>query len=62
MRRSTDEPVDEATQNLLLAARAPGLGACLTSWASYGGEPLRRDAAGVPPATRGWNQPDVEDP
>jgi len=31
-------------QNFLLAARALGLGACLTSWASYGGEPLLRDA------------------
>ncbi|MET0578419.1 MAG: nitroreductase family protein, partial [Ilumatobacteraceae bacterium] len=32
----------------LLAARALGLGACLTSWASYGGEQLLRDAVGVP--------------
>lgn len=38
-----------AMQNFLLAARAQGLGACLTSWASYGGEQLMRDAVGVPP-------------
>ncbi len=37
-----------AIENFLLAARALGLGACLTSWASYGGEPLLRDAVGVP--------------
>jgi nitroreductase len=37
-----------AMQNFLLAARALGLGACLTSWASYGGEPLLREAVGVP--------------
>ena len=37
-----------AIQNFLLAARAQGLGACLTSWASYGGEPLLRAAVGVP--------------
>ena len=37
-----------AVQNFLLAARAQGLGACLTSWASYGGERLLRDAVGVP--------------
>ncbi len=37
-----------AVQNFLLAARAQGLGACLTSWASYGGEPLLREAVGVP--------------
>jgi nitroreductase len=37
-----------AIQNFLLAARAQGLGACLTSWASYGGEPLIRGAVGVP--------------
>jgi nitroreductase len=37
-----------AIQNFLLAARAQGLGACLTSWASYGGEELLRDAVGVP--------------
>jgi sugar phosphate isomerase/epimerase len=33
-----------AMQNFLLAARAQGLGACMTSWASYGGEQLLRDA------------------
>lgn len=37
-----------ALQNFLLAARAQGLGACATSWASYGGEKLLRDAVGVP--------------
>jgi nitroreductase len=37
-----------AMQNFLLAARALGLGACLTSWASYGGEGLLRQAVGVP--------------
>jgi nitroreductase len=37
-----------ALQNFLLSARALGLGACLTSWASYGGEQLLRDAVGVP--------------
>jgi nitroreductase len=37
-----------AMQNFLLAARAQGLGACLTSWASYGGEALLRKAVGVP--------------
>src|SRR3954451_7773492 len=37
-----------AMQNFLLAARALGLGACPTSWASYGGEQLIRDAIGVP--------------
>ncbi|HVV37257.1 MAG TPA: nitroreductase family protein [Acidimicrobiales bacterium] len=37
-----------AMQNFLLAARALGLGACITSWASYGGEPLLRDAVGIP--------------
>jgi len=37
-----------AMQNFLLAARAQGLGACLTSWASYGGEELLRSAIGVP--------------
>jgi nitroreductase len=35
-------------QNFLLSARALGLGACVTSWASYGGEQLLRDAVGVP--------------
>jgi nitroreductase len=37
-----------AMQNFLLAARSLGLGACPTSWASYGGEQLIRDAIGVP--------------
>ncbi|MDY6997440.1 MAG: nitroreductase family protein [Actinomycetota bacterium] len=37
-----------AMQNFLLAARAQGLGACLTSWASYDGEKLLRAAVGVP--------------
>ena len=37
-----------AMQNFLLAARAQGLGACLTSWASYGGEQVLRDAIGIP--------------
>ena len=37
-----------AMQNFLLAARAQGLGACLTSWASYGGEALLREAVCVP--------------
>jgi nitroreductase len=37
-----------AMQNFLLAARSLGLGTCLTSWASYGGEPLLRAAVGVP--------------
>jgi nitroreductase len=37
-----------AMENFLLAARAIGLGACMTSWASYGGEKLLRDAVGVP--------------
>jgi nitroreductase len=37
-----------AMQNFLLAARAQGLGACMTSWAAYGGEPLLREAVGVP--------------
>lgn len=37
-----------AMQNFLLAARAQGLGACPTSWASYDGEPLLREAVGVP--------------
>jgi nitroreductase len=36
-----------AMQNFLLAARALGLGACPTSWASYG-EELIRTAVGVP--------------
>lgn len=37
-----------AMQNFYLAARAQGLGACFTSWASYGGERILRDAIGVP--------------
>jgi nitroreductase len=37
-----------AMQNFLLAARAQGLGACMTSWASYGGEELLRNAVNVP--------------
>jgi nitroreductase len=37
-----------AMENFLLAARALGLGACITSWASYGGEALLRDAIGIP--------------
>jgi nitroreductase len=40
-----------AMQNFLLAARAQGLGTCLTSWASYGGEQLLREAVGIPD---GW--------
>jgi nitroreductase len=38
-----------AMQNLILAARAQGLGACITSCASYGGEQVLRDALGIPP-------------
>ncbi len=37
-----------AMQNFLLAARAQGLGACPTAWVSYGGEPIIREAVGVP--------------
>lgn len=37
-----------AMQNFLLAARAMGLGACPTSWTSYGGEQLLREAVGMP--------------
>ncbi|MGV0853806.1 nitroreductase family protein [Mycolicibacterium phlei] len=37
-----------AMQNFYLAARAQGLGACFTSWTSYGGEKLIREAVGVP--------------
>jgi nitroreductase len=37
-----------AMQNFLLAARAQGLGACLTSWGSYGGEQMLREAVGLP--------------
>lgn len=36
-----------ALQNFLLAARAQGLGACPTSWTSYG-EDILREAIGVP--------------
>lgn len=37
-----------AMQNFYLAARAQGLGACLTSWASYDGAQVLRDAVGIP--------------
>lgn len=37
-----------AMQNFVLAARALGLGTCLTSWASYEGEVMLRDALGIP--------------
>ena len=37
-----------AMQSFLLAARAQGLGACMTSWASYGGEKVLREAIGIP--------------
>jgi nitroreductase len=37
-----------AMQNFLLAARALGHGACMTSWGAYGGEPILREAVGVP--------------
>lgn len=37
-----------AMQNFYLAARAQGLGACFTSWASYSGEQVLREAIGVP--------------
>lgn len=37
-----------AMQNFHLAARAQGLGACFTSWASYDGEQVLREAVGVP--------------
>ena len=37
-----------AVQNFYLAARAQGLGACLTSWAAYDGEQLLRQAIGIP--------------
>ncbi len=37
-----------ALQNFYLAARAQGLGACITSWASYDGEQVLRAAVGVP--------------
>jgi nitroreductase len=37
-----------AMQNFLLAARAQGLGACFTSWISYSGEAIFREALGAP--------------
>lgn len=37
-----------AMQNFVLAARALGLGTCLTSWASYDGEAWLREAIGIP--------------
>ncbi|MGW0180961.1 nitroreductase family protein [Nocardia sp. NPDC003345] len=37
-----------ALQNFYLAARAQGLGACPTSWASYGGEKVLRESVGIP--------------
>lgn len=37
-----------AVQNFSLAARAQGLGACFTSWASYGGEQVLRESIGIP--------------
>lgn len=37
-----------AMQNFYLAARAQGLGACFTSWASYQGEQTLRASVGVP--------------
>ncbi len=37
-----------AMQNFYLAARAQGLGACFTSWASYDGEQVLREAVGIP--------------
>jgi nitroreductase len=37
-----------AMQNFYLAARAQGLGACFTSWASYDGEHVLREAVGIP--------------
>lgn len=37
-----------AMQNFYLAARAQGLGACFTSWASYGGDAVLREAIGIP--------------
>jgi nitroreductase len=40
--------IHPAMQNFLLAARALGLGRCMTSWASYGGEALLRDKLGIP--------------
>lgn len=37
-----------AMQNFYLAARAQGLGACFTSWASYAGESVIRNSVGIP--------------
>jgi len=37
-----------AMENFYLAARAHGLGACFTSWASYTGEPVLRESVGIP--------------
>ena len=37
-----------AMQNFYLAARAQGLGACFTSWASYAGESVLRESIGIP--------------
>ncbi|WP_395307346.1 nitroreductase family protein [Mycobacterium sp. AMU20-3851] len=37
-----------ALQNFYLAARAQGLGACITSWASYDGERALRTSVGIP--------------
>ncbi len=37
-----------ALQNFYLAARAQGLGACITSWASYDGEQVLRTSVGIP--------------
>lgn len=37
-----------ALQNFYLAARAQGLGACITSWASYDGERVLRTSVGIP--------------
>jgi nitroreductase len=37
-----------AMQNCYLAARAQGLGACFTSWASYAGEKVIRESVGIP--------------
>jgi nitroreductase len=37
-----------AMENFYLAARAQGLGACFTSWASYAGEQVLRESIGIP--------------
>ncbi|CQD12178.1 nitroreductase [Mycolicibacterium conceptionense] len=37
-----------AMQNFYLAARAQGLGACITSWASYDGDKVLRASIGIP--------------